>query len=363
MIIKNEAHCISKCLESVKPYINYWIICDDTESIDNTEEVIKNILKDIPGEYHRHEWKDFSTNRNMALQLAKDKADYTLIIDADDYLTTKGPDTFSNLKELAYNINFKHGTINYNRTQLIHNSLDCKYIGILHEYLQLPPNTIPAKLNNVIINYGGNGARSKDPNKFAKDAERFEKAILEEPNNSRYMFYCAQSYRDAGNLKKCMECYEKRSAMGGWNEEVFISLLESAKAKEKLNFNMFEIETAYLKAHYQNTNRVEPLYYLAKYFRLNNNLNKAYCYAKEGLKINKPSDGLFVEYACYDWKLYDEIGISAYYLGHKEEGKYACEKILKLNLPAQDRVRINKNYSFYKLPETTVTCQVPDIVP
>jgi glycosyltransferase involved in cell wall biosynthesis len=362
MIVKNEAHCISKCLESIKPYINYWVICD-TGSTDKTEEISKSILKDIPGEYHNNEWKDFSTNRNIALQLAKNKADYILIIDADDYLTTKGLHVFDNLNELAYNIDFKHGPISYNRTQLIHNSCDCKYIGVLHEYLQLPQNIKAAKLNNVIINYGGNGARSKDADKFAKDAVILEKAILDEPNNSRYIFYCAQSHRDAGNLKKCIEYYEKRASMGGWNEEVFVSLLEAAKAKEKLNLSIFEVESSYLKAYYQNTNRAEPLYYLSKYFRILNNFNKSYCYAKEGIKINKPNDGLFIEYACYDWKLYDELAISAYYTNNKNEGKIACEKILKLDIPEQDRLRIQKNYVFYNDPDTTVTCHVPDITP
>ena len=46
MIVKNEAHCIIRCLESIKPYINYWVICD-TGSTDGTQNVIKEYLKEI----------------------------------------------------------------------------------------------------------------------------------------------------------------------------------------------------------------------------------------------------------------------------------------------------------------------------
>ena len=45
MIVKNESQVIKKCLESVKDYIHYWVICD-TGSTDGTQQIIKEeILK------------------------------------------------------------------------------------------------------------------------------------------------------------------------------------------------------------------------------------------------------------------------------------------------------------------------------
>mgnify|MGYP000265124153 CR=1 FL=1 len=43
-------------------------------------------MKDIPGELHETEWVNFQYNRNYALGLAKEKADYLLFIDADEEL-------------------------------------------------------------------------------------------------------------------------------------------------------------------------------------------------------------------------------------------------------------------------------------
>ena len=59
MIVKNEEHLIRKCLESVKPHIDYWIIGIDVDSTDATEEIINEVLSDIPGELHHDEWKGF----------------------------------------------------------------------------------------------------------------------------------------------------------------------------------------------------------------------------------------------------------------------------------------------------------------
>src|SRR6056297_3256816 len=87
MIVKDESHIIESTLKNIidKINISYWVICD-TGSSDNTKEIIKRFFKEkeIPGELHEHEWKDFSYNRNLALEISKTKSSYTFIFDADD---------------------------------------------------------------------------------------------------------------------------------------------------------------------------------------------------------------------------------------------------------------------------------------
>lgn len=346
MIVKNEAHCIEKCLDSVKPFIDYWIICD-TGSTDNTEEVIRKCLDGIPGEIHNHEWEDFATNRNKALELSKDKADYTFIIDADDHLVTQD-NPFQNLSASAYKILLNHGSIQYYRTQLVHNSISYKYVGILHEYLETPSNITIQVLPNCHIFYGATGARSKNPDKYLHDAEVFEKALEKDPNNSRNVFYCAQSYRDANRLSKALTYYLKRSEMGGWHEEVYVALLEAAKLTERIRpFDSITVESAYLRAFNFYPRRVEALYHLTVYCRNRQFYDKAYFFARIGTSINKPVDGLFLETLCYDWKLSDELAIAAYYIGKKEESKVINTNLLKRSdINLSDRERIAKNLTF-----------------
>ena len=58
----------------------------DTGSTDGTQEIVKKFMKDIPGELHESPWVNFAHNRNEALEVAKDKADYSLFVDADEVL-------------------------------------------------------------------------------------------------------------------------------------------------------------------------------------------------------------------------------------------------------------------------------------
>ncbi|WP_197911988.1 glycosyltransferase [Kineobactrum salinum] len=85
MIVRDEAAVIERCLASVRPYIDYWVIVD-TGSIDDTPARIRAALADIPGELYHCRWRDFGFNRSDALERARGKADYLLFLDADEQL-------------------------------------------------------------------------------------------------------------------------------------------------------------------------------------------------------------------------------------------------------------------------------------
>src|SRR5579883_2825669 len=108
MIVKDESPVIERCLASVKKLgiIDYWVIVD-TGSTDGTQKIIKKFMKDIPGKLYERPWKNFAHNRNEALALAKDKADYLLFIDADEQLSVSDNFTFPSLDEDCYLIDVK----------------------------------------------------------------------------------------------------------------------------------------------------------------------------------------------------------------------------------------------------------------
>ena len=68
-----------------RPVIDRWVIVD-TGSTDGTQDIIREHLRDLPGDLHERPWQDFAHNRSEALELARGRGDYTLIIDADDAL-------------------------------------------------------------------------------------------------------------------------------------------------------------------------------------------------------------------------------------------------------------------------------------
>jgi glycosyltransferase involved in cell wall biosynthesis len=313
MIVKDEKDVIERCLASVKPFIDYWVIVD-TGSTDGTQQVIKEFLKDVPGELYERPWLNFGHNRNEALQLAKFKADYVLIMDADDFLTYAQDFKFPALEKDGYHFIFDDCGSNYYRTQLVNNHINWQWYGVLHEYLGSTESKSYEDLKGITYVRYYDGARSKDPEKYLKDVQVLEDALKKEPGNLRYAFYLAESYRSAQLFEKAIEAYEKRVALGGWDEEVFWSLLQIGYLKELLEKPGKEIVDAYTKAFEFRPTRAEPLYHIARYFRNIGYFHAANVYALQGLSIPKPNDLLFVESWVYDYGLLFEYSIIAYWV-------------------------------------------------
>jgi len=346
MIVKDESAVIERCLESVLPIIDTWVIVD-TGSTDGTQKVIKKYLRKIPGKLYERPWVNFEHNRNEALNLAQGKADYLLIMDADDYLRFDEDFQLPKLDKQLYFFNFELGGTTYKRPQLIQSKLPWKWVGVLHEYLDYSFTTSVDVLKGVTYVEQREGNRSRDPEKYIKDAKILEAALQKEPNNSRYIFYLAQSYRDAGLKEKALENYLKRASLQGWNEEVFHSLLSAAKLKEQLEKPYREIVNSYTEAYTCRPSRAEPLYYLALFFRNQKNFLLGYLTASQGLQLPKPHEILFVESWIYDWGLLMEKSVSAYWLGRYQECLDLSREILRLeNLPEHVKTCTEKNIEF-----------------
>ncbi|MBM3192095.1 MAG: glycosyltransferase [Chlamydiae bacterium] len=254
MIVKNEKRVIERALHSAMPWIDYWVIVD-TGSTDGTQELIKQTLHAIPGELYERPWKNFGFNRTEALELAKDKADYIIFLDADDYFEWHPEFAISMLDRDAYylTVNNKAKTFSYLRPNIIKTDLPWKWVGVTHEYLACEATCSSSYLEGILYILGGDGARSQDSCKYLKVAEELERGLQEEPENARYQFYLAESYRDAGLLERLLEAYRKRVAMGGWAEEVFWSLFQMAELQQRLHYPMEEVLQRY---YAQGTSRV-----------------------------------------------------------------------------------------------------------
>lgn len=346
MIVKNESKVIERCLSSVKPFIDYWVIVD-TGSNDATQTIIQEYLKDIPGELHEKPWKNFAHNRNEALNFAKGKSDYILFIDADETLEFASDFKMKSLDKDSYNCIIKDNGCEYERVLLVKADRDWRWQGVLHEYLGAPNARTSETITGIQKISRREGARSADPKKYEKDAEVLEAALKEEPNNARYVFYLAQSYRDAGNYPEALKNYERRINMGGWDQEVFYSMLQAALLQEKLRAPQEIINKSYYEAYHYRPSRAEPLYYLAKYYRSKNNFASAYLLSSIGMTIPYPKDILFVDKWIYDYDMQFENSINAYWIGKYEE----CQRIsLQLlnnpNLPINIKEIVKKNLDF-----------------
>jgi glycosyltransferase involved in cell wall biosynthesis len=361
MIVKNETHVILRCLESIYKYIDRYDITD-TGSTDGTQDMIRKFFaeKNIPGEIYQSDWKGFGDHagkigsRTEAFQNAKGKADYAWVIDADDSLSgdlilPEGTDID------AYTLQFSRGEFSWWRTQIFKNNRDWRYVGVLHEYPDSDPKPYRIeKLNgNYFIEARTEGARNIGVSaieKYSKDAEALEKAIVEDPTNVRYQFYLAQSYFDSQQWEKAIGAYKRRAEMGGWEEEVFFSLYRVAICKVFLQHPWSEIYDAFMMSYESRPTRAEPLYQLARLHRMHNRPKAAYVYARMALEIPRPmEDTLFIEEIPYAWGNLDELGAVAHTVGKFHLGMQVCHKLLCENkFPPEHKQRIENNFNSYK---------------
>jgi tetratricopeptide (TPR) repeat protein len=355
MIVKDESHVIVKTLENLCSNIDfaYWVIVD-TGSTDNTKELITEFFKEknIQGELHSTEWKNFAYNRTDALNKAYNKTDYLLIFDADDAIEGN-----INLPELTCDMYYLiSGKIFvYKRALLISNRIKSEFKGVLHEYItfvdhaNITTGTIEGDYN-VIPGHGG--SRSMDPKKYLKDALLLEDAYNTETCmtlKTRYAFYCAQSYMDYGMLKEAIEWYKIRAEMGGWPQEVYYSYYKIGNMYNNLN----EKEKAiyyWIESFHVDNERRESIYEVIKHYREKCKFDIAYQYYKmiDNTKDVNILDKLFVTTDIYEYKIDFEFTVIAAYVNKQVEAIPSFKKIMTSNIDLGTAITTLNNFAFYK---------------
>ena len=372
MIVKNETHIITDCLKSMLPYIDRYDITD-TGSDDGTPELIEKFMEDagVPGEVYRSDWKGFGDHggnigsRTEALKNCDGKADYAWMIDADDFIS--GEFHFPvEMEADAYSLRIGRDDFSWWRSQIFKTSLDWRYVGVLHEYAECKskaPDIQRIMDGTYTISARTLGARNvgiTTQEKYSRDAEQLEEALKEEPENSRYQFYLAQSYFDSQQFEKSKEAYSKRTQMGGWEEEVYYSYFRVAILNAILEEPWPIIQQSFLDCYDYRPHRAEPLFQIARLYRQVHNKPKlGYAFARMALEIPYPKDDiLFISDDVYKWQILDEIGATAFYAGKPHVGYHACKRLIEENLvPHEHRQRIVDNLKQYEQIVTQIQVQ------
>ena len=362
MIVKNEEHCIERCLESISKYIQYWVICD-TGSTDRTKEVITEFFKNkgIPGEVVDIPWKGFGASRSEALECAKGKMEYAWMIDADD--SVEGTPNLPNpMTADGYSLKIKRGDFTWWRNHIFRMESNWRYEGVLHEYAAcdaaadmvcLPIN---GKYHIEARTEGGRNVDVTPQEKYLKDAEVILDALTNEksphydPENSRYLFYLAQSYFDSGEFELAKEWYIRRAKAGGWEEEVFYAMYRVGICNCLLERPWQEIQEAFMQAWSYRPCRIEPLWQISRLYRQNGNPRLAYLFANQGAQIPFPeNDILFIAHDIWEWQILDEIAATAYYTHEFDKGLDACRFLLENpNFPKEHHERTKTNLRMYQ---------------
>jgi tetratricopeptide (TPR) repeat protein len=361
MIVKNESKIITRLFDSLilSPLIDSYCICD-TGSTDDTIDIIEAYFREkgIPGEVLVEPFQDFGYNRTFALEKCRDRplADYILLMDADMILSYGADFDMNKFKQdltlhQAHYVQQGHGEFFYRNVRFVKNNHGIKYWGVTHEYVDVPPNTTYGvfDMNILYIDDIGDGGCKTD--KFLRDVRLLTRALEQKPDNDRYTFYLANSYRDSGQKEKAIETYKKRTKLGGWNEEIWYSYFSIGRAYKELG-DMERAVFYWLEAYNAFPDRVENLYEIVHYYRMQGRNELAYMFyriadVKRGQM--KTRDLLFVERDIYNFKLDYELSIVGYYTNPDKYDLAKCSMNLMAypHIEYPIKVNIMSNYKFY----------------
>jgi glycosyltransferase involved in cell wall biosynthesis len=332
MIVKNEAAHITRCLDSVIPYIASAAIVD-TGSTDGTQDIITGYLDKakIPVEIKFAPFLNWSQARNTALDFARERNgwDYLLLCDADMELIV--PDREAFFKEISRGLRSYDmeqrvggvvGGVNYLNRRLVSRKSKAIYLGVTHEYLDEGEAT--SIRGPYFLDHADGSNR---PDKLKRDVELLEEALKTEPNNVRYWFYLAQSYRDLGEHNKAAIAYTRRIELGGWDQEVWNAHYNYAHCLDNQGDEKGFIYEMLL-AYGRRPSRAESLYDLASHFLKKGKNAVATHFALAAMQVPYPKDSLFISDYAYKFGAREVLAIAGFYQPETyERGFRECDSL------------------------------------
>lgn len=343
MIVKDESHVIRRCLDSVKPWISRWVICD-TGSTDDTELVIIEALADVPGVILHHAWQDFAHNRTLAAQAALTMGcDYILIIDADEWLVVSDPHALENLTAASYVLNFHHEGTSFGRLGLFRCDLPWRWEGAIHEYPVADRDFASVFLPGVEYQTASDGARSQDPEKAAKEIETIETLIRQDEHNPRLWNFLAHAYKYANNLSRSLAAFEIRAEMEGGNADEQWYAVYQIGFLEMLRRNWDDAREAYQAATIMQPTRAEPYFWWGLGHVQRQEFEEALGPLKIAAGLPKPPTGHLIEDAVYDYAALVDYAVAAAMAKQPINARLAARQALALpDLPEEQRAGLER---------------------
>jgi len=361
MIVKDEAHGIRRTLDSFLADIDYWTILD-TGSTDGTQDVVREVLRDLPGALHEEPFVDFASSRNRALDLHDARTIYTIMPDSDDYLVA-APGALRRFcaerrneatPEEAYLVSLRRGNLGYCLPLLTRTAARWRYRGRVHEIAGgrdgAPPATtrVPdVELRQDFVEQSAEASRER----WRRDLDLLRADLASDPRDARAAFYLAQTYECLGLQDEALEAYERRIGMAGWADETFEATLRRAGVLAALSRPWPEVQQAYLDAHQLDPSRAEPLYRIALHYYDRGDHALSYLFGRVAAELPPPPTPMFLDVDVYEWAAADRTAISAFYLAQRtgseavrEIGKRLAQRAVRAR-PLDGRLR--HNLSFY----------------
>nr|WP_026297219.1 glycosyltransferase [Paenibacillus daejeonensis] len=344
MIVKNEEGVLARCLGSVGAVADEIIIVD-TGSTDRTVDIARQFTDRI---FH-FEWiDDFAAARNYAFSQATKP--YILWLDADDILLKKDKDKLLELKtslapeidsvSMLYNLStdeFGNVSFSLRRNRLVKRSRSFRWIGPVHEYLEVGGNIFSSDI--AVTHVPADGDTDSDRNLRIYE----NRLAAGERFSARDMYYYANELKDHGLFVKAIRMYDQfLHSCQGWVEDELAACGKLADCYLELGDRRLSLESA-LRSFQYGTPRAEACCRVGYHYLDEGDVAAAVVWYRMATQLPQPDSWGFTNPACATWLPHLQLCVCYDRLGQYELAHIHNEQALNYR-PADTRMLANRAY-------------------
>ncbi|MBL4898346.1 MAG: glycosyltransferase [Colwellia sp.] len=366
MIVKNEEKSLLRTLESVVGHVTHAYITD-TGSTDSTLEVI-NSFTGFPISVNHTEFHDFSQARNEALVFAQrsitQSVSWLLLLDSNDILDSPSNGSEGCILQVIQKLPKTQDYIRVKQQwystfgndasfwgyRLIKNTGSWLFSGVVHEHL-IGTGRVEGQLpEHIQIVQDRELDNNQSYSRYLRDIRLLEKSNQDDPNNSRTIYYLAQSYFYTNNFQKAIEFDTMRvNNFNSQDEETFKSLVRIGDSMELVKEPWHKILPFYWRA-WSLIQEAGILHKISNYYFKNGDFHTAYYIAQMECNTPKPEMQLVLNENIYVYE--------RWILGSLISYKYSQTLIEKLKVKYDQEKQIWENqqdnsdqFPIFVLPE------------
>jgi glycosyltransferase involved in cell wall biosynthesis len=343
MIVKNEEATLERCLSSVAGLADEIIIVD-TGSTDLTKEIAARYTDKVAD----FTWvDDFAKARNYAFSLATQ--DYLLWLDADDIFLPEDREKLQALKgalewdtdavSMNYNLAFdEHGNVtsSLTRNRLVKRENNFRWIGIVHEYLEVSGKVHRSEISVTHGRVHGNS----DRNLNIYESRHAAGEIF----STRDLYYFANELREHKQWEKAISFYEMfLQQVDSWVEDKINACGSLSDCFRELG-NIQQAKAKALHSFSFDLPRAENCCRLGSLYMLENDFSKAIFWYKMASELTKPLDHYAVlQHACWSWLPHLQLAVCYDRIGQYERAS-AHNEMAAEYIPNDSKVLANRAY-------------------
>ncbi len=230
MIVRDEARCIERCLNSVRPWVDQMLVLD-TGSRDATPQIAQRCGALVK----QFSWvDDFSAARNAALAFTD--APWRLVLDADEWLVGGGealaelrgdPPAFLGLIQVASRIDPGQTDAPSWLPRLL--PAGVRYSGRIHEQ---PESALPRRRLRLRVAHDGYLAAQRAA-KAGRNRRLLEMALAQDPDDAYWNYQLGKDLEVNSEFAQAEPCYARANAGAAadaaWRHDLVVRWLFTLK--------------------------------------------------------------------------------------------------------------------------------------